>query len=75
MCAAAVSAILSCMAETWRNPSSLHFVGQASAEAMRDARGRIAACIGAQPEEIIFTSGGSESDNHAILSAARLGMR
>ena len=75
MCAAAVNAMLSCMAGTWGNPSSLHSVGQAAAEAMRDARDRIAACIGAQAKEIVFTSGGSESDNQALLSAARLGKR
>ena len=75
MCATAVNAMLSCMAGTWGNPSSLHSVGQAAAEAMRDARDRIAACIGAQAKEIVFTSGGSESDNQAILSVARLGKR
>ena len=75
MCAAAVNAMLSCMTGTWGNPSSLHSVGQAAAEAMRDARDRIAACIGAQAKEIVFTSGGSESDNQAILSVARLGKR
>lgn len=75
MCAAAVSAMLSCMVGTWGNPSSLHPIGQAAAEAMRDARERIAVCIGAQPKEIIFTSGGSEADNQAILSAAYSGMR
>ena len=75
MCAAAVNAMLSCMAGTWGNPSSPHSVGQAAAEAMRDARDRIAACIGAQAKEIVFTSGGSESDNQAILSVARLGKR
>ena len=75
MCAAAANAMLSCMDGTWGNPSSLHSIGQAAAGAMRDARERIAACIGAQPKEIIFTSGGSESDNQAILSAAWLGAR
>lgn len=75
MCAAAANAMLSCMDRTWGNPSSLHSIGQAAAGAMRDARERIAACIGAQPKEIIFTSGGSESDNQAILSAAWLGAR
>lgn len=75
MCAAAVSAMLSCMVGTWGNPSSLHPIGLAAAEAMRDARERIAACIGAQSKEIIFTSGGSEADNQAILSAAYSGMR
>ena len=59
--------------ETYGNPSSLHSVGQKAAEVLADARARIAACIGAQPMEVIFTSGGSEADNQAILSAAYAG--
>ena len=55
------------------NPSSLHSAGQAAAEALADARQRIARCIGAQPNEITFTSGGSEADNQAIISAAKNG--
>ena len=55
------------------NPSSLHSAGQAAAEALADARERIARCIGAEPREITFTSGGSEADNQAIVSAAMLG--
>lgn len=73
MHAAAVSAMLSCMEGAWGNPSSMHTAGQTAAEALRSARERIATCIGAQPKEIFFTSGGSEADNQAILSAARLG--
>ena len=57
------------------NPSSLHSVGQQAAEALQNARERIAACLNASPREIYFTSGGSEADNQAILSAARLGAR
>ncbi len=57
------------------NPSSLHSAGQAAAEALADARQRIAACLGCSAAEITFTSGGSEADNQAILSAARLGAR
>ena len=57
------------------NPSSLHSAGQAAAEALADARQRIATCLGCSAAEIIFTSGGSEADNQAILSAARLGAR
>ncbi|MBR3415827.1 MAG: cysteine desulfurase NifS [Clostridia bacterium] len=55
------------------NPSSLHSVGQEAAEALADARERIARCIGAESREITFTSGGSEADNQAIVSAARIG--
>ena len=57
------------------NPSSLHSTGQAAAEALYDARQRIARCINASPNEITFTSGGSEADNQAIISAARNGER
>ncbi len=65
----------SCMEGSWGNPSSLHTAGQQAAEVLQDARQRIAACIGASPEEITFTSGGSEADNQAIRSAAALGAR
>lgn len=72
---AAINAMQNCMASNWGNPSSLYGQGQKAAEALQDARRRIAACIGASPREITFTSGGSEADNQAILSAARLGAR
>ncbi len=65
----------SCMEGSWGNPSSLHTAGQQATEVLQDARQRIAACIGASPEEITFTSGGSEADNQAIRSAAALGAR
>ena len=71
----AIEAMLPYMDTVYGNPSSLHSAGQVAAEALTDARQRIAACIGAYPKEITFTSGGSESDNQAILSAARLGER
>ena len=57
------------------NPSSLHSVGQRAAEALEAARSKVAACLGARPEEIYFTSGGSEADDQAIRSAALLGAR
>ncbi len=75
MSEAAISAILNCMEETWGNPSSLYGLGQRAKEVLEDARERIAACIGASPKEITFTSGGSEADNQAIRSAALLGAR
>ena len=59
----------------WGNPSSLHTVGQEAKTVLEGARGRIAALIGAAPSEIIFTSGGSEADNQAIVSAARNGAK
>ena len=63
------------MDEVFGNPSSLHTPGQIAREALEKARGEIAECIGAQPGEIYFTSGGSEADNQAILSAAEFGAR
>lgn len=71
----AIDAMLPYMEEVWGNPSSLYEAGQKAAEALQSARERIAACIGATPKEIYFTSGGSEADNQAILSAARFGAR
>ena len=60
-------------AELWGNPSSLYGLGQAAQEALNDARARMAKILGAEPKEIYFTSGGSEGDNQAIRSCARLG--
>ena len=58
------------------NPSSLHTAGQEAAVVLADARAKVAKCLNAaQPSEILFTSGGSEADNQAIISAARLGAR
>ena len=75
MCQAAIDAMLRCMTDTFGNPSSLYSIGQRSKEVLEEARAAIAAVIGAQPREIIFTSGGSEADNQAILSAAENGAR
>ena len=72
---AAVAAMGLYFQEIYGNPSSLHSIGQRAAEALDDARGRIAACLGAQKQEIYFTSGGSEADNQALLSAAAIGAR
>ncbi len=69
----AVAAMLPYMNEIYGNPSSLHTIGQRANEALMDARGRIAAMLGCQPGELVFTSGGSEADNQAIFSAAKLG--
>lgn len=71
----AIDAMLPYMEEIYGNPSSLHSVGQRAAEALVSARERIAGCLSCDPEEIIFTSGGSEADNQAIISAARIGER
>ena len=75
MSRAAIDTMLPYMETIYGNPSSLHSVGQQAAEALQNARERIAACLNASPREIYFTSGGSEADNQAILSAARLGAR
>ena len=69
----AVKAMTPYMTEIYGNPSSLHSVGQRAAEALADARERIAACLNCSPREVTFTSGGSEADNQAIISAARIG--
>ena len=73
MTPAVIQAMLLCMEDIWYNPSSLYAPAQRAAEALRDARVRIAACLNASPDEIIFTSGGSEADNQALLSAAQAG--
>ncbi len=73
--ATAIQAMLPCFDKVYGNPSSLHSVGQQAKEALEDARQRIAACLGCEAREIVFTSGGSEADNQAILSAARFGER
>ena len=73
MSPAAIDAMLTTLRETYGNPSSLHSVGQQAAEVLADARGRIAARLGCEPSELIFTSGGSEADNQALRGAAHLG--
>lgn len=68
-------AMLSAIEENWYNPSSLYTPGQQASGTLMDARVRIARCLGCLPKEIYFTSGGSEADNQAILSAAAIGKR
>ena len=75
MSGAAVLAMIPYMEEIYGNPSSLHSMGQRAKEVLEEARAKIAACLGATPAEIYFTSGGSEADNQAILSAAKIGAR
>lgn len=69
----AIHAMLPYLDEVYGNPSSLYAFGQKAKEALEAARGRIAACLGCEAREITFTSGGSESDNQAIMTAATLG--
>ena len=71
----AIQAMLPYFDTVYGNPSSLHSVGQRANEALTGARERIAKVLGCQAREIYFTSGGSEADNQALLSAARLGQR
>ena len=71
----ALAAMTPYFQDIYGNPSSLHTVGQKAAEALADARRRVADCLGCSFREITFTSGGSEADNQAIISAARIGER
>jgi cysteine desulfurase len=65
-------AMLPFFGEVWGNPSSVHHVGRKARALLDDARDRAAKFLGAKPSEIIFTSGGTESNNLAIFGAARL---
>ena len=71
----AIDAMLPYFDNIYGNPSSLHSAGQEAKEALESARERIARCLGCEAREIYFTSGGSEADNQAIISAARFGAR
>ena len=71
----AVESMSFCIENFWGNPSSLYDFGQKATEKLESARETIAECIGANPTEIYFTSGGSESDNQAIISAAKIGAK
>ena len=70
---AAIGIMTDLMKETWGNPSSLYGFGQRAKEVLEDARKKVADAIGGDPKEIIFTSGGSEADNQAIVTAANIG--
>ena len=75
MSRAAIEAMMPYLADNFYNPSSLYSAGQRAKEALERARETVARCIGAEAKEIIFTSGGSESDNQALISAASTGAR
>ena len=75
MSEAAVNTMVAVLNENWGNPSGLYTIGQTAKEVLEKARQDVADAIGADPKEIIFTSGGSEADNQAIISAARLGAK
>ncbi|MBP5533233.1 MAG: cysteine desulfurase [Lachnospiraceae bacterium] len=75
MSQAALNKMVSVANETYGNPSSLYTFGQKAKETLEEARADVAKVIGAEPREILFTSGGSEADNQAIISAALLGKK
>jgi len=71
----ALNAMMPYLTEFYGNPSSLYDFAQKAKEGLDEARSTVAACLNAEPREIYFTSGGSEADNQAIMSAARLGAK
>ena len=71
----AMKAMISAMENSYGNPSSIHQIGMAANDALQTASEQIARCLGCMPKEIFFTSGGTESDNQAIMSAAMLGAK
>ena len=75
-CKEAVEAVMDAMTESWANPSALYHFGMDSAKQLRMARSKVAAAMGAEPDRVFFTSGGTEADNWAIFSAVkRMGKR
>jgi cysteine desulfurase len=72
VCPEAAEAALAAMTETYGNPSSTHTKGREAKKLLDLSRGRVAKALGCRPEELIFTSCGSESDNWAIINGARL---
>ena len=75
-CKEAVEAVMNAMTENWANPSALYHFGMEGAKQLRTARSKVAAAMGAEPDRVFFTSGGSESDNWAVFSAVkRMGKR
>ena len=71
----AIDAMVPYFNKIYGNPSSLHSVGQEAKEVLENARQTVAGCLGCEPREVYFTSGGSEADNQAIISAARMGAK
>ena len=72
VCPEAADAALKCMTDLYGNPSSTHKAGRDAGRLLRDARAEVAVSLGARPEEIFFTSGGSEGDNWALVSGMHL---
>ena len=75
-CPQAVEAMNRCLTENWANPSALYSFGIETAKQLRTARGQVAAAMGAEPDRVFFTSGGTEADNWAVYGTVkRLGKR
>lgn len=75
-CKEAVEAMTYMLTQCWGNPSSIHHLGVEAEKELKQARSRVADLLGAEPEQVFFTSGGTEADNWAVFSAAeRLGKR
>ena len=70
-CSEAVEAMTAALTENWANPSALYGFGFDAAKLLRSARHTVAAAMGAEPDRVFFTSGGTEADNWAIFSAAK----
>ena len=70
-CKEAVEAMTNTLTTDWANPSALYGFGIDAAHCLRNARGRVAAALGAEPDRVFFTSGGTEADNWALLGAAK----
>src|SRR5262249_46354995 len=66
-----LEAMTSCLGQVYGNASSIHYFGQAAKQRLEAARRNVAALIGAKPAEIVFTGGGTEADNMAVLGVAR----
>ncbi len=70
-CQESVEAVMNAMTEDWGNPSALYSFGIDTARKLRTARHQVAAALGAEPDRVFFTSGGTEADNWAIFSTAK----
>ena len=70
-CAEAVAAMVAALTENWGNPSALYGFGIDTAKLLRTARMQVAAAMGAEPDRVFFTSGGTEADNWALFSSAK----
>ena len=70
-CKEAVEAMTAALTELWANPSALYSFGFEAAKALRTARAKVAAALGAEPDRLFFTSGGTEADNWALMGSAK----